>query len=228
MTDQYDVGALIVTRRPAKEMADGTLRVQIDVEPADRRKFLDLFPDNGDPIAVAMLDPDSVRAHQQEKAFATADPQVPKGNHGKFAQYLVQSGFFRRPDVWRAAGSDADFLAWTRQQQCNVHSQWCAGDVVAAHVRRVANGSGTGTKPEYSAIPLCDHHHREQHDKGEQAIGGKGMVDRDRIRHLERWSRDAIKAQIGRESFAAVSPDELLAWCEKAGIEPRVNAGEFA
>ncbi len=214
MTEEYQ--ALIVTRRPAKEMADGTLRVQFDVEPNDRKAFLAMFPDNGDPIAVARLDEDTIRAHQQRTAFA--EPKR-KGPHGNFARWLVQSGFFRRPAVWHEAGTDAEYLEWLRQQTCCALGKHCHGDVVAAHVRRIANGAGTGIKPEYSAVPLCDWHHRKQHELGESSVGGRGFLDRQRVRWLSEWSKEMVKEQLGVDSLAGVSPDMLEGWCAGVGVE---------
>lgn len=205
MTDDFQ--ALIVTRRPAKEMADGTLRVQIDVEPSDRRSFLDMFPDNGDPVAVFKLEPEAVQKHQQQTAFA--DAPTKKKPHGDFAQWLVQSGFFRRLDVWKLVGNDAAFLKWIKTQRCAVRNKECAGDVVPAHVRRVASGAGTGVKPPYSAIPLCDFHHKIQHAQGESALGGKEWFDRARVRVLGEWAKEAFKDSIELDSLGDLSPHGL-------------------
>jgi hypothetical protein len=49
----------------------------------------------------------------------------------------------------------------------------CSGKVEAAHVRTGTDG-GTGMKPSDSwAIPLCNEHHREQHQIGEPAFERK-------------------------------------------------------
>ena len=221
-----DMAALIVTRRPAKEMADGTLRVQIDVEPQYRRQFLDMFPENGDPICVVQLDPAAVRAHQQGHAFA--EPKKEKGEHGNFAQWLVQSGFFRRPDVWKWLGSDDLFLEWLKTQECawkdapDRHD----GDIVAAHVRRIADGAGTGIKPQYSAIPLCNKHHLQQHQHGESHLGGKEWFDRKRIEYVEKWAMQQLKIVLGHgsdplSSLSKLSPYHLEAALR--GSEINVN-----
>ncbi len=47
------------TRRAFKELVDGTLRVQIDVDPECRRDFLRLFPDIDTRIAIAPLRPEA-------------------------------------------------------------------------------------------------------------------------------------------------------------------------
>lgn len=47
--------AISGTRRAFKELVDGTLRVQIDVDPESRRDFLRLFPDIDMRVAIAPL-----------------------------------------------------------------------------------------------------------------------------------------------------------------------------
>ena len=42
-------------RRAIKELVDGTIRVQIDIEPRHRKAFFDLFPDIDAPVAIAPL-----------------------------------------------------------------------------------------------------------------------------------------------------------------------------
>lgn len=136
-----------------------------------------------------------------------------KGPYGKEAAKLYRSGFARCPDVWEAVGSDEDYLGWVRRQPCcadGVHS----GDVVAAHVRRVANGSGIGIKPAYSAIPLCDGHHRVQHGDGESALGGKEWADRQRIAHLQRWCWERLACVFGVDSMTKVAPAEFVVWAD--------------
>ena len=43
------------TRRAIKELVDGTIRVQIDIDPRFRKAFFDLFPDIDAPVAIAPL-----------------------------------------------------------------------------------------------------------------------------------------------------------------------------
>lgn len=219
--------ALIVTRRPAKEMADGTLRVQIDVEPNDRRAFLDMFPDNGDPIAVAALSREAIIAHQQGVEFAKPPAKKSKGDHGDFAQYLVQSGFFRDPKVWKLAGTDKEFLDWLKRQPCCIAISVCEGDVVPAHVRRIADGAGTGIKPEYSAIPLCNGHHQLQHSQGESAIGGKEFCDRKRITFVQAWAKERVKAALDIDSLAQLSPHHLELFLRDSDINVNIPTEYF-
>lgn len=80
--------AISGTRRAFKELVDGTLRVQIDIDPEHRRDFLRLFPDIDMRIALAPL-----------KAGAkSAIPEDVKGGElARFAGMLC---------------SDPDFQGW--------------------------------------------------------------------------------------------------------------------
>lgn len=49
------MSAISGTRRAMKEMADGTIRVQIDIDPSCRGDFLSLFPNIDMPVALAPL-----------------------------------------------------------------------------------------------------------------------------------------------------------------------------
>lgn len=55
------MNAISGTRRTMKEMADGTIRVQIDIDPSCRADFLTLFPNIDMPVAIAPLVPDFER-----------------------------------------------------------------------------------------------------------------------------------------------------------------------
>jgi len=65
--DDEDMSAISGTRRKAQELADGTLRVQIDIDPRFKAEFHRLFPDIDTPIALAPLPLDFERLPQEEK-----------------------------------------------------------------------------------------------------------------------------------------------------------------
>ena len=135
--------------------------------------------------------------------------------YGKEAAELYKSGFFFNPHVMEKVGTDAEYLEWLKTQLCCVKDQHHEGDNVAAHVRRISAGAGTGIKPDYSAVPMCDHHHRLQHQKGESAVGGKDHLDRERARHLSRWMAKTI---FNQESMGHVYPAQVQYWCKKNEI----------
>jgi hypothetical protein len=86
--------------------------------------------------------------------------------------------------------------------------------VVAAHVRRIADGAGVGVKPEYAAIPLCDAHHRAQHQHGESRIAPREVWDEVRMRTVESWAWERLKAQLGVQSMADADPAAVRQWGE--------------
>lgn len=162
--------------------------------------------------------------YTEEEPAPSVETKPEKGRWGEEAKTLRLSGFFRAPDVWKVVGTDKDFLNWLKSQKCACKDQECTGQVVPAHVRRVANGAGTGIKPEYSAIALCHHHHSKQHNDGESALGGKEWFDKQRIAHVERWAWETLKATFGIESWTQVDPALLYEWAAEKGVEKYLPA----
>jgi hypothetical protein len=190
-----------------RSLADDTVRFQIDVEPRDAEAALRMLARRGTNVAIAVL---------TDEAAVAADQ-----GHGEFARALHASGFFFSPDVWRAAGTDKEFLTWLKRQKCMAGGIDCAGDIVAAHVRKVSEGAGVGIKPEYCAVPLCHHHHQLQHDKGYSAVHVEGIDGfmAARAHYCADWAKQAIKTKLGVESLREVSPAMMLAWAEPRNLE---------
>jgi hypothetical protein len=75
-------------------------------------------------------------------------------------------------ELARKKGTDKEFLLWLRKRPSALSGKMDydpdTGEsfCVAAHFRTAKN-SGTGCKPEYSAIPLTDAEHKEQHRIGQ-------------------------------------------------------------
>lgn len=192
-----------------KIFKDGTIRLVVDIDPAYKEYLGDfLTPDI--PVAVA-------RVSNEVMAKQTANNLMDKSLYGEQAKQLRLSSFFRTPDVWRAIGSDSDYQAWCRKQVCAFCQQSGSeiNPIEYAHVRRVADGAGTGIKPDYSGIPLCHVHHSEQHQKGESAIGGKEAADKFKIEHLQRWACETLKQQLGFESWKDCPPTILKDWADE-------------
>jgi len=149
-------------------------------------------------------------------------------DYGMQAQVLYRSTFLTTPAVWEATGTDEQFLAWVRLQKCakcggmDWYAEIGEGRCEAAHVRRVANGSGASIKPPYSAIPLCNKHHGEQHQHGE---GDKEWFDRQRIKHLRDWAWHTLKATLGAESFRDIDPRLVAGWAEVNGVDQYLPSG---
>lgn len=60
------MSAISGTRRKAQELADGTLRVMVDIDPRFKAEFHRLFPNIDTPCAIAPLVNDFERIEQQE------------------------------------------------------------------------------------------------------------------------------------------------------------------
>lgn len=90
--------AISGTRRAFKELVDGTLRVQIDVDPESRRDFLRLFPDIDTRVAIAPLKP----------ALATTNDAPKGGELAKLAGRLCGDEDFR---LWLSAQAGKESLA---------------------------------------------------------------------------------------------------------------------
>ncbi len=139
-----------------------------------------------------------------------------KPDYGHEAAGLRKSGFFRIPQVWKAIGTDDTFRAWVQRQPSAVSGDFSEyvngeGRNIAAHVRR-AGESGTGYKAEYACIPLTNDEHQLQHQKGESAIGGREWCDKMRIKYVEDWAWETLKAQFGFAHWSDVPPEKLRAW----------------
>lgn len=209
--EEQELAVVPAVARTLKTLVDGTVRINIDVEPNYRDTAMYLFGEPGVTIAVARL---TQEASQQTLQQQNASP------YSLQAKALRLSSFFRAPEVWRAIGNDAQFLAWLRDQKC-AYCQAPSTDekrTQAAHVRRVSEGAGVAIKPEYCAIPLCHDHHSLQHAKGESALGGKEWFDKKRIDYVTRWAWEALKQQLGFESWTQVPPEDLNAWANVHGV----------
>lgn len=149
---------------------------------------------------------EKVSAHKPEKPY------------GKQASALYANGFFLVPQVLERIGTDKEFREWLKAQSCCAEGQH-EGDVVAAHVRRIANGAGVALKPEYSAIPLCNRHHQIQHQFGESQIGGKEWVDKQRAKYLQTWASHTLAKVFGQQSIGYVDPKDLRMWAREYDLE---------
>lgn len=217
MSDEVQ-SVIRATRGPIlKEYEDGSLAVRVLIAPPDKQTFMKLLPDVNLPIFIAAETIESAQTGLQEQTIQT---------YGEYAQGLrLHSDWMGNPKVWQAIGTDDEYLEWCRNQKCAHCSKaprWEMDTFVrseAAHVRRVANGAGTAIKPPYSAIPLCSGCHKEQHQHGEGAIGGKDLVDKLRLDHVKRWAWEEMREIFDVESMREANPADVLAWAKGHGID---------
>ena len=165
MTDEQS--AIEFSTAGCKTMADDTLRLQVDIDPRFADKAFELFGKRGIHGAIVRLnlDPTTGRA-----------PEPDKPQHGPFWRDLIAAGFFRSPPVLRAIGPESKFEDWIRTQPSvldgNADYDTVTGEIrnECCHVRRVAEGSGTATKPPYFAVPMTHEQHQHQHQHGEASV----------------------------------------------------------
>jgi hypothetical protein len=205
--------AVTGTRKQIKEMADGTVRVAIDIDPEHKKTFMTEFGDIDTKVAIALMVPEHRQIQQESQ----------QSNDGKFYQALHKVGFFIVPEVCQAVGTDGNFLDWMRKHPRSATGKLAGGEsgpIVPAHVRRVANGSGTGIKPPFSAIPLTDQEHRLQHQKGESAVHpeGKEWFDKKRVQYLTEWVKYRLYQHFNITSLTEVPQAHFLNWAGNHGL----------
>jgi hypothetical protein len=207
--------AFLGSSSSSKTMADGSLRVTIDLSPADAIGAFTAFGSPGSPVAIARID--NTAALEADRAEMVKR----KGPFGEYAQKLVQSGFFRSPDVWAGVGTDEEYLEWVKHQKSAKSGQFSEyhddGEAycVPAHVRRVEHGAGTAIKPPYSAIPLTNLEHQEAHALGDGAVGSEEWWDKMRIKYVSKWAYETLKSKMGYDSYTDMAPHRLVAWASQ-------------
>lgn len=99
-------------------------------------------------------------------------------------------------------------LQWVRGFKCSVWRpgafplQECIGSSEAAHVRSSGDG-GVGLKPgDEWAVSLCSHHHREQHQIGEQAFERKYAIDMKKLAAEFAAKSDPLRRYLARKRAA--------------------------
>lgn len=191
-----------------RTLADGGLRITVDLPLTESQHFHDLFPAVHCEVAVAPLRPVEMSATS------------PTTDYGKQAQELRLSSFLGQKAVWQATGTDAEFLAWVRTQKCVARSgKPCDGPIQAAHVWRLKDDFGKGIKGDYAAVPLCAFHHRLHHQETEDAIGGREYLEKQRYVVVSSWVWAVIKDDLLVASMRDAEPAKVLAWCQKRGVE---------
>lgn len=228
-------------------MADGAIRVHLDLDEDSRALAIRLFSERGCPIAIQPPKGLAISGVAQRlrlkkgpprlviDLLATSDEEEMEAiealdqaqiyiarlkdhaqSYGAQATALKLSSFFRTTSVWKAIGTDADYMDWCRAQPCAICGLSPPSE--PAHVRRINLGAGMSLKNTYGTIPLCRKHHGLQHAAAESAIAPQEEFDRLLIQHLERWAWAKTKEQLGYTSFRYVPPEALWNWAEARGV----------
>jgi hypothetical protein len=208
--------AFLGSSSSAKTMADGTLRITIDLAPGDAIGAFTAFGKPGSGVAIARI--------SDQVAVEAERPKKVKGPYGEYAKYLVQSGFFRSPDVWANVGSDKEYLEWVKQQPSAISGEFSefhdTGEqyCIPAHIRRVQHGSGTAEKPPYCALPLTNAEHQQTHQHGDTSLRPEEWWDKQRIKYVSKWAYETLKRKMGYDSYTDMAPHRLVDWASQRGL----------
>lgn len=207
------------TRRAMRELVDGSIRVQIDIDPAFRDVFLRLFSKIDMPVAIAPLAADFERNSVDQPISVESDE---KRGDGHWVAALYRAGWFFNPKVLASLGTDEEYRAWIQRQGSawsGKFSEYVDGEgrCIAAHVRR-AGESGTAFKAPYACIPLTDEEHQRQHQVGESAFGGQQWFDNQRAHYVTTWGHAQLRAALGVGSLKQSGTAELREWAHENGI----------
>ncbi|MFT5483328.1 MAG: hypothetical protein ACI9GW_001985 [Halieaceae bacterium] len=202
-----------------RTMADGTLRITVDLPPIHAIGAFTAFGAPGSPVAIARITSEVALEEGRPKS----DKPV-KGPYGEYAKALVQSGFFRVPNVWCAIGTDGQYLEWVKRQKSAISGEFSEyhddGEAycIPAHVRRVAHGSGTAIKPPYSAIPLTNQEHQQAHQHGDSNLRPDEWWDKTRIQYVARWAYETLKHNLRYGSYTSIPPSKLVEWASQYNV----------
>jgi len=249
------VSAIQGTITKFASLADGTLRLQVDVHHGDTSAALGLLCEVGTTVALARLveeqtdqerydsvtttgsgrqvDDEEEEARPPINSTPTAVGSKRDPLTGQILKHFYMGGFFQSPKVLRALADsdhgDIDFLLWLKSQVCwhcgkqEMHIDEATGTthffVQAAHVRRVSAGAGTGIKPQFSAIPLCDACHTIQHAVGESGIAPREWWEEKAAKARQEWGHQRLREVFATDSVSAtVSVDDLWAWLKSKDL----------
>lgn len=206
-----------------QSLADGTLRLQVDIHQTDTAQALELLCEVGRTVAIAGLTDQLADERSEQERYdsvsVTGSERIVEdecdNNAGKLMQQLYRAGWFHAPKVLQALGKDAMFLQWVRGQS----TCWaCDGrnlddnPIVAAHYRKVASGAGTGLKPPYSAIPLCKFCHDKQHAHGYGVISPTGWWEEKVAKARQDWGHQRMRDIFRTTSMTAVPAQHVVEW----------------
>ena len=210
-----DHAAVQATVSKFLSLADGTVRLQVDVHHRDSSQALRVLCEVGAAVVVARLR-DATLAPEPTTTEVAEKPEGRDALTGQILQGFYKNGFFQSPKALAALGKDYEFLQWVRHQpacwQCGVMDSK-DNPIQAAHVRRVGSGAGTGTKPPFSAIPLCSTCHSIQHATGESGLAPPEWWETNAAKAREEWGHEKLRHKFGTDSVSAsVSADDLFTW----------------
>lgn len=115
-----------------KTMADGTFRVQIDIDPRFAQEAFRLFGAPGTPVALARITSEAAVAHDRAQQSAPAAEREPDGPQYRGGALAKLAGMLcQQPEFWRFLGSqfeqdapeDAEQAAALLREACGIESR---------------------------------------------------------------------------------------------------------
>ena len=224
------------TRRTVRELSDGTIRLQVDIEPRHRKDFFELLGEIDMPIAIAPLDPKVLKpdlpaeevSNPLERGFRT------------LAQRMHINGYFRNPKFWRALHTSGIYTLnchkqWIESQDCimqGVLNSPCHGDVVLHHCASAAiPAAGAGLQPEHPnkvphwyGVPLCHEHHRNWLHQGGATREDKEQLQTYAVGLMSAQAKVAMKKYLGLDSLASLNQELLDEFEQTIGFESNASA----
>jgi len=216
--NQNEAIAVSGTRRSMKELVDGTIRVQIDIDPMYRELFFRLFGQIDMPVAIAPMVINSPIQSPLHEELRESEKTL-----NYLAQSMHKDGYFRNPKLWAAMEEKGIYSQQMHKEYvqslpcCGIkfarHIE-CHGDVVMHHVKTSAN-SGVGIKPlHWYGVPLCATGHHMTWAHGSHK-GSASHEDRHDVMlpHAVGLTADRIKAafkdSLGLESLTEITQEIL-------------------
>lgn len=109
MSDEQP-SAILGTTATVRTMADGGMKITIDISPPDMKRAFELFGMSGTNIALARVTQVAAQSHTQRSAIK----EMASGAHGKHYATLYKGGWWFNPRVknaFDAEGIEADGVA---------------------------------------------------------------------------------------------------------------------
>jgi hypothetical protein len=110
-------GLIQATSRTVKTMADGTLRLTIDIEPGDAQSAFVLFGQPGAPVVLARLTQEAAQASMQKQA---AEPEMKGGELARMAGVFCKDTLF-----WEWINLETDFAVVDAEGARNIILHMC-------------------------------------------------------------------------------------------------------
>ena len=127
----------------------------------------------------------------------------------------------RRSRPRRGPERSLDYLAWIRTLGCVICSRVCGGSTVieAAHTNALGPRGMSQKTSDFSAIPLCTAHHRQDRDSYHR-MGEEGFAREHRLNlpELVLDLNDRFRRQVARDSIQQTRHANYMGWTSRIDL----------